>query len=89
MAFESIPLNWETLSLLGGVGTTAAGAGWKAAQMLGNARIRELEAKGLPQPNRLKSGLEATYTEQSSVYLRVSASQAECRGFDSLRPLHT
>jgi len=45
MAFESIPLNWEMLSLLGGVGTTAAGAAWKAAQMLGNARLRELEAK--------------------------------------------
>ena len=45
MAFESIPLNWEMLSLVGGASATAAGAAWKTCQMLGRVHLRELEAK--------------------------------------------
>ena len=45
MAFESIPLNWEMLSLVGGASATAAGAAWKTCQMLGKVNLRELEAK--------------------------------------------
>ena len=45
MAFESIPLNWEMLSLVGGASATAAGAAWKTCRMLGRVHLRELEAK--------------------------------------------
>ena len=40
-----MPLNWEMLSLVGGVCATSAGAGWKVCQMLGKMHLRELEAK--------------------------------------------
>jgi chromosome partitioning protein len=45
MAFEGIPLNWEMLSLVAGVGAAGAGGAWKICQFLSRVQLRELEAK--------------------------------------------
>lgn len=45
MALETIPLNWEMLTFLGGAAATGATVAWQVANALSKANARELEAR--------------------------------------------
>jgi cellulose biosynthesis protein BcsQ len=45
MAYESIPVNWEMLTLLGGVAVTTAGGAWKVANSIAKYRLEALQTK--------------------------------------------
>src|SRR5690349_19014881 len=45
MAYESIPVNWEMLTLLGGVAVTTAGGAWKVANSIAKYRLEAMQTK--------------------------------------------
>ena len=50
MAYDSIPLNWEMLSLLGAVGIAGAGGAWKISHLITAGQLSEWRLKyGLAQ----------------------------------------